>query len=247
MNLFEFNRIINQIKEITPYIYLHVQGEPLLHPQLNEILNICDQNNMKVQLVTNGIELKKSFFILNHPSLRKLSISIQSIEFNNISIEEYTENIFKLINKISNGNTINCELRFWREDQLNMNRTKKCLELIKNRYNFEETKKKNSYKIANHVYIDFSPSFEWPNLNEKNINEVGYCHGGIDQIAILSDGTVTACCLDANGEINFGNIFNESLSTILNNERYQNMINNLKKHKLIEPLCKKCTYRQKFH
>ena len=42
MSIDEFEHIIKQIKDISSYIYLHVQGEPLLHPYFDQILTICD-------------------------------------------------------------------------------------------------------------------------------------------------------------------------------------------------------------
>ncbi|MBQ7126749.1 radical SAM protein, partial [bacterium] len=38
MTLQEINQALDQIKEVTDYVYLHLKGEPLLHPDFNEIL-----------------------------------------------------------------------------------------------------------------------------------------------------------------------------------------------------------------
>ena len=38
MSLDDIDNYLNQIKEFGNYIYLHVLGEPLLHPNFNEIL-----------------------------------------------------------------------------------------------------------------------------------------------------------------------------------------------------------------
>ena len=54
MNVEKFKEVISKIKGYTEYIYLHVKGEPLLHPNLEEILAICEQNNIKVNITTNG-------------------------------------------------------------------------------------------------------------------------------------------------------------------------------------------------
>jgi len=37
----KFGEIIKQVKEYSDYIYLHVKGEPLIHPQFMEILSIA--------------------------------------------------------------------------------------------------------------------------------------------------------------------------------------------------------------
>ena len=44
----DFETIIKKIKPYTKYVYLHVKGEPLLHPELEEILKICETNKIQV-------------------------------------------------------------------------------------------------------------------------------------------------------------------------------------------------------
>ena len=41
ISILEFEYILKQIKPFTSYIYLHVLGEPLSHPKLEEILSLC--------------------------------------------------------------------------------------------------------------------------------------------------------------------------------------------------------------
>ena len=56
----QFRSILDQIKPYTSYLYLHVLGEPLMHPELEEILSLCRKADMHVQLTTNGTLLKKA-------------------------------------------------------------------------------------------------------------------------------------------------------------------------------------------
>ncbi len=41
------------------------------------------------------------------------------------------------------------------------------------------------------------------------------------QVAVLSDGSVVPCCLDAEGLVALGNIFNESFKNIIESPRAQ--------------------------
>ena len=54
ITLENFEEIIKQINNYTDYIYLHVKGEPLLHPEIDKILDIAEKYNLKVNLTTNG-------------------------------------------------------------------------------------------------------------------------------------------------------------------------------------------------
>ena len=59
MTTHEFRDVIGKIKDYTENIYLHVKGEPLLHSKFDEILNICDENNVNLKITTNGTLLSK--------------------------------------------------------------------------------------------------------------------------------------------------------------------------------------------
>lgn len=109
MSLDDIDNYLNQIKEFGNYIYLHVLGEPLLHPSFNEILKLLDDKGFKLQLVTNGILLNKYPDLLTHECLRKLSISLHSINNINVS-DDYFGYILKLI---KNNNDKIIELRFY--------------------------------------------------------------------------------------------------------------------------------------
>lgn len=246
LTLSEVEYLLKQVQPITKYVYLHVQGEPLMHNEFDSILSLCDDYDMKVQLVTNGILLDKHISILEHPSLRKVSISLQSIEYNDLSVEDYMNAILNFVEKAEQQSHPYIELRFWRSDQKDMERTKYCLKVLKEHFSFQPSDRKQNYKIGNHTYVDFDNSFDWPDINTYKESNIGYCHGALDQIAILSNGTVTACCLDADGFINFGNVFEKPLKEILKTERYTTMVKNLHNHKLSEKLCQKCTFRTQF-
>ena len=58
-------------------------GEPLLHPQLPELLEICRALDFRVTLTTNGTLLPaRQPVLLAAPALRKVSVSLHSFEAN---------------------------------------------------------------------------------------------------------------------------------------------------------------------
>lgn len=59
MSIDEFRHVINEVYPYTGFIYLHVKGEPLLHPSLEDMLKICRDANINVNITTNGTLLKK--------------------------------------------------------------------------------------------------------------------------------------------------------------------------------------------
>lgn len=246
MSVQEFEHIISQTSSQTNYVYLHVQGEPLLHPQLNEIMDICRQYGCHVQLVTNALLLKEHMDLLSCPALRKISFSLQSVEYHDEDIEQFMDPIISFIEQASANGHPYCELRFWRDDQMEMSRTAQCLGIIRRRYHAVNDSRKNNEKILEGVYVDYANAFAWPDENDPEENDRGTCLGGIEQIAILCGGSVIPCCLDAQGTMELGNIFEESLEDILQSERYLKLTDGFRHHFLNERMCRKCTFRKRF-
>ncbi len=246
MSTDEFRRVLQEAHEFTDYVYLHVQGEPLLHPQFEDILSICDEENVQVQLVTNGSLLSRYPDLAQHPSLRKVSFSLQSIEYQQADPLEYLDEILRFAKKAGTQGRPYTEIRFWRNDLPEGSKGRICLDELKKRYAFEESSRRKNYRIMDCVWVDFDNEFEWPETSGEDLGNFGHCHGASDQIAILSDGTVTACCLDRNGVIRFGNVYETPLHEILQSGRYRNMTDGFRRGVLTEELCRKCTFRRRF-
>jgi len=62
-------------------------------------------------------------------------------------------------------------------------------------------------------------------------------------MVILQDGSVTACCLDYDGQINLGNVNEQSIYDIWNGEKYKKIRADFKKlnYKDYKP-CQKCNF-----
>ncbi len=103
-----------------------------------------------------------------------------------------------------------------------------------------------SIRLAKKILVHFDNYFEWPTLSSSNKAD-GFCHGLTSQIAILSDGTVVPCCLDAQGVMNLGNLHTKSLNDILSDTRAQNIINGFKHNIAHEELCQKCSFKDRFN
>ena len=99
----------------------------------------------------------------------------------------------------------------------------------------------NQVKICENTYINKDNLFEWPNINSKRESN-GYCHGTIDHVAILVDGTVIPCCLDSAGIINLGNVYKQDLNDIIGSDLFKEMKQGFLNNKKIHELCKKCNF-----
>ena len=231
-----YKLIINKIKDYTKEIYLHVLGEPLLHKDINYFIEYANQNNLLVNITTNGYLIEN---IKNNNKIHRINISLHSFnEKYNIQLNNYLENIFNIVDKLRNNTFVS--LRIW----VGNNNTEEIIKYINNRYNTNIIKLENNTKtkITNNLIIDTFHEFIWPDLNNSYYNEIGKCMGLIDHIGILSDGTIIPCCLDSKGIINLGNIYNENIDTVLNKPIVKEMINGFKNGRKCQELCKHCSF-----
>ncbi len=246
MNIDEFRTILTKIKGYTDFIYFHLLGEPLCHPDFEAFLKIAEEMKFMVIIITNGTLLSKNkYILLNSKSHYKTVISLHSFEANEnkISLDEYLNNCFEYAKSAENKKLV--VLRLWNnggKDRLNAD----ILAKLKNYFPEPWVEERNGIRIGNRVYIHYGDKFDWPTLESENINENVFCYGLRDQIGILADGTVVPCCLDNNGEINLGNIFEKELEEIINSEKAQNIYNGFSNRNACEELCKRCSFVRKF-
>ena len=121
---------------------------------------------------------------------------------------------------------------------------KKIIEKLEEKYNVKIDK---SRKLEENVFVDIDEEFEWPDVNNNIYKTSGKCYGIRDHVGILVDGSVVPCCLDGNGSIKLGNIFESSLDSILNSKRALKMVEGFKNKKLEEELCKHCGFIEKIN
>lgn len=245
ISLTNMEELLKKINDYTDYVYLHVKGEPLLHPKLKEILDLCEKYHKKVNITTNATLIKEKESILNHSAIRQINLSVHS---ENKKVN-YLEEIFEVVDKLKDKNIV---YRFWTMEDNNLSKEfTELVEKIINHYKLspeivEKIKTDNNIKINSNTYVNKANQFVWPNINNDYYNDKGYCYALKDQLAILVDGTVVPCCLDSDGIINLGNIYSNTLEDIINSSRYQKMRSGFCNRKVTEELCKHCSYKERF-
>jgi len=232
-----FKLVLNKLKDYTDYLYFHVLGEPILHPKINELIDIASKN-FKINITTNGYLIDK---IKDNKNIRQLNISLHSFSSKyNLILNKYLDNVFNTIDELIKNDTY-ISLRLWVKSKYN----KEILDYINNRYKTNINYDVENYKINNKLFINNFHEFIWPGLNNNYYSEEGTCYALIDHIGILVDGTIIPCCLDSKGIINLGNIYKDELNNVINSKRVETMINNFKNIKKCEELCKHCKFIEK--
>lgn len=242
----EFEVAAARIRPFADYLYFHLMGEPLLHPKLERFFEISDRMGFRVILTTNGTLLnKREGVLLRAKNLHKVSISLHSYEANEMGepIDEYLGGCFDFCKKASEKGMI-CVMRLWNkggEEEKNA----EILERMREAFGESWTETRSGCKLKDRVFLEWGEKFDWPDIEGEELGSDHTCYGLRDQVGILSDGTVVPCCLDADGAVDLGNIFEEELSQILEKDRAKNLLESLRRRNVCEELCKKCGYARK--
>ncbi len=242
----EFALLLPKLQPWTDYLYFHIMGEPLLHPQLSVFLDIAGKAGFRVILTTNGTLLpQRQEMLLASPGLHKINISLHAFEANDLALpfSEYLAGCLAF-GQAAEGKKL-VSFRLWNnggEDEQNSS----ILAALHAAFPAEWVQERRGIRIGNRVYLEHGDKFDWPDLTAPEGGDRVFCYGLRDQIGVLCDGTVVPCCLDHEGDIPLGNLFRQDLEAILESPRAAAMYEGFCNGKAAEELCRKCGYARRF-
>lgn len=242
----EFSVLMPRLHPYADYLYFHLMGEPLLHPNLDRFLKIAGEHGFAVILTTNGTLLKnKQNILLASPTLHKVNISLHAFEANDLSVpfEEYLSDCITF-GKAAEGKKL-IVYRLWNNggaDDLNQ----QIQTTLKQFFPEPWTASRQGMRIGDRIFLEYGDKFDWPDLSAPEGSDRVFCYGLRDQIGVLCDGTVVPCCLDHDGDLALGNLFAEDMDTILTKPRSLAIYSGFTKKQAAEELCRKCGYARRF-
>lgn len=245
MSIEQFEDAISKIHKHTKLVCLHVKGEPLLHNRLKEMLEILEKYDLKANITTNGTLIKDRLEIIKKAkSVRQINFSIHSIMQNKQLNTQYLKDVFESVEELDN--TI-ISYRLWNLQNIQENTiNESIIQEIEKYYKIHNLKKQlmeNEFiQLKDKVFINQDIEFTWPDVSKEKIIEKGKCLALKEQVAILVDGTVVPCCLDNNGDIPLGNIFEEPLEEILQKSKSTTIKKNFENGIITCELCKTCGF-----
>ncbi len=252
MSVQEFSDICQKVHKKTKYLYLHVMGEPLLHPELPAILQTAREYALPLCITTNGTLLQNAGHTLLDCAdiVHKVSISLHAPEGNGQHADQaYLTSVVDFA-KAAAQKGIYAVLRLWNQDSAQgqgANTQNEEIEAFLHiAFSGQWQARPKGYRLCQNIFLEYDGVFTWPTHSTAEPQEQGFCHALTSQLAVLADGTVVPCCLDANAQIALGNLFDASLEQILKSPRAVAMQKGLEQRKFVEPLCQSCTYARRF-
>lgn len=239
----EFDTLARRIRPHTDFLYFHVMGEPLLHPKLSTLLEHAHSFGFRVILTTNGTLLsQKADILLNAPTLFKVSISLHALEANSdLDFDSYLNGCFDFADRASRRGIISV-FRLWNEGGQNTYNVP-ILEALRRRFDGEWADNTKGVRIRKKLFIENGERFEWP-LHAQTPCEHISCFALKDHAAVLCDGTVIPCCMDYDGQLALGNLFEQTLEEILTLPQAQAFRASLDKGVAPCESCRRCGFAQ---
>ena len=247
----QFQLLAERLRPHTEYLYLHLMGEPLLHPQLDQLLDRAGRLDFPVMITTNGTLLpQRGRLLCQSPAVRKVSVSLHSFEGNEGGDpSEYLEHCLRFAEQAAAAGK-RCALRLWNLDGETTRgantRNGAILERMEEVFPPPWKKGRQGWTLADRIYLEWGETFEWPDLHAEDGGGAVFCHGLRDQVGVLWDGTVVPCCLDHEGDIPLGNLYHQTLEEILDRPRARAIYDGFSRRKAPEELCRKCGYARRF-
>ena len=257
MDLDLFRSIIQQVAPLTELVCFHLMGDPLVHPNLAELIEICDQYQAKIFFVTNGVLLKeKQVQLLLHSSFHQVNFSLHSFNdnFKDKDPSEYLKRIFNYTEMaFAQQPQLYINYRLWNLNDPRGSATNNTQMLQRIEEHFQvrisanlDVRKQKSVLIKNRLYLHFDTEFIWPSSDLPILGKSGKCYGLTSHFGILVDGTVVPCCLDKEGAIALGKVQEQPITEILSSPKAQAILKGFQNRILVEDLCQRCQYIERF-
>ena len=252
MTTAEFSAVAEALRGHVKFLYLHVMGEPLSHPRLDEILDIAEEKEFRVCITTNGTLLgSRGEVLLRHGSvLHKVSVSLHAFEGGKapMTMEDYLNNAWDFCDALRQKGTY-CALRLWNEGGAE-ERNGEILAFLEQKIGVPPMElpvtRSRSRVLAERLFLEMESKFEWPDLEARETG-AEFCFGLRDQMGVLCDGTVVPCCLDHEGAVPLGNLFTTPLTDILNSPRAKAIYDGFSNRTPSEDLCRRCGFATRFN
>ena len=237
----EFDCLTDRLRGEVKFLYFHLMGEPLLHRHLPQFIVTAREKGFIPVLTTNGTLLDKAQDVIEALP-HKVQISLHSHEGNGKeNYAEYINGVMRFAKEAASRGTI-IVLRLWNQGGYDTANAQ-LVELLEQHLPRPWVERHDGWRMADNIYLEYDRMFEWPDSEgEECVCEEAFCYALRNQIGVLADGTVVPCCLDHNGDIPLGNLFEQPLDEILSSPRARAMYDGFTRHEAVEPLCRRCGY-----
>ena len=258
MNLEDYRHIIAQIAPYAHTLQLFWQGEPLLHPQLPEMIRIAREAGLYTIVSTNAQALDPSMAqALVQAGLNRIIVSMDG----------WTQTTYEQYRRGGDVQKVKDAIRFLREEKkmsivnCQLSIELQCLQLRTNEAEWGTFRREYKSLGADRLTMKTAQIYDYEQgspLMPTDTRRSRYrydsklgrfvlkrrlhnrCYRLWSGCVIDIHGNVFPCCYDKNHQYPFGNILRQSLTDIWQGEQARNFRRHILAHRSQIPVCTNC-------
>lgn len=251
LSFVEFKKIVDDIKNVTHYLWLFLAGEPFLNPDFPKMVAYASKNHLHTTTSSNAQLINQKLA----QEIVKAGLDCLIISFDGTTKETYEQmrqggdfrkllsNINFILQEKKRQKKIKPEIQLqFLVSKINIHEKEKFIKLAKSlnvQYCFKTLAvptwiyPKEKCQILAKKYLPKEGRY----IKEYKLKRDKSC-ANHERSFILSDGTICICCYDLEGQYKMGNIFFEKFLDVWKSKKYINVRKLMAQRKL--PLCKIC-------
>ena len=239
MDLALFEKIIAEAKGKSELAILHLMGEPLINPELDKMIKICKQANIRSVISTNGMLLDEQ---------RQKSLCRSGLDTVILSFDGARKETYEKVRRGAKYERVKSNIEQFLKIKDRPHAVVQMISLDLTCREQEEFKKlweKYSADVLSKPYTKWQGNLEKINRlggGDHPALENKVCDRLWKWATIMQDGTVVPCCRDYDATIQFGNLRHNSIKEIWNNRKFADFRSKHAAGRNNLPICKNCDY-----
>lgn len=238
-----FKKAISQLREIDfdGELHLYSQNEPFMDKNIFEKIDYISKNLPKAE-----IAIISNFTILDDEKIDKILNS--EIKYFSCSIYALLPKNYEAIcNRDNFKRSFTNQVKFMKEYAKNP-KLSFALYLMNDIHNRDDMEfcKFFIFNIAPARRVDFYETFSFFNTNHlpQKLNNHYFSKCIYDHLQIINDGDVSICSIDAASDLKVGNIYENSIKDLVNNEHAKNLRKRMIFSSEKDAFCRYCDFHK---
>ncbi|MBI5211957.1 MAG: radical SAM protein [Nitrospirae bacterium] len=244
MSMDTFKTLIDQSAGRSEIAILHLMGDPLLNPDIYEMILYCRKAGIRTVISTNGM-------CLSEDASRKIFES--GLDIIILSFDGATKDVFEQVRVGADyEKTVNAYRSFLELQKNYSHKVRAVIQMIDFKATGHEKKEFLDLWKASDADVIIKPFTRWQgdstdinklSISDAKLLERNLCDRAWQWLTVISDGTVIPCCRDYDATVRLGNVNDTSVEKIWNGRLFTEFRSRHARGRSNVRICGKCDYK----
>ncbi len=256
MSLKEFQAIVDDMQEYLLLLILWDWGEPLMNPDLPEMIRYASDRDIKTVTSTNAHFLTDTAYVerILRSGLSTLIIAIDSLKPDRYKVYrkggdlrkaiQGLEKLIEIKKKVKSKTLLNLRMVIMKSNEQELPAMRDFARKLKiDKFTVKTVNPSCGSNAMDDEFLPLNPAYrryEYDPDTQERVRINAVCDRVWTMSNIFSNGDVVPCCYDYNSEQKVGNVFKKPFSQIWNSSAYRELRKKIYLEKDTIPKCKEC-------